>query len=326
MHGANAHYGHRAVLTAYAGVAGDLPLPGLLQHGWNYDLGAVRDDVLLPAPDPFFVWSDRNLRNCRNAGLTHVSSIGSPFLYLPPLPQPPQPEPGSLLALPIHGWERQRIAHDFQNYCKALLPLRSQFRKITVCMYWFDLQFPENREVFEREGIDVVTAGHRDGNPRFLHGMRDLLLQYETLTTNRAQTGLFYALSLGLKAFLHGPRAGVETSVDPSGQLFDAWQAQEFPQLLWKNFQGDPHRDLGLQELGQAHVLSPENLRKALLWEPEHRAELERRAQAFRIRTSKGARRQWYRWTGRLAAATSQAAPVQVQPSAAPVTSPRPQA
>lgn len=84
MFGSNGHYGHRGILNRYAGTEGR-KIPGLLQHGWNHDLGATLEDVLLPRPAPFFLWSARNLRECKKLGLSHAVPVGSPFLYLPPL-------------------------------------------------------------------------------------------------------------------------------------------------------------------------------------------------------------------------------------------------
>src|SRR5262245_24318986 len=108
MFGSNGHYGHRIILNRYAGVS-DRKIPGLVQHGWNHDLGATLEDVLLPKPDPFYLWSDRNLRECRRLGLSHAVPLGAPFLYLPPVEERIEAPPKSLLVVPSHGWEQARI-------------------------------------------------------------------------------------------------------------------------------------------------------------------------------------------------------------------------
>lgn len=303
MHGANAHYGHRAILNKYAQVADGTALPGLLQHGWNHDMGATLADIRVPHPEPFYTWSPRNLTNCRRSGQEHVVGIGSPFLYLPALAARPQAAPGSLLAIPIHGWELEHVQQDFTDYARALGELSGQFSRITICMYWYDHQFAANRKPFEDLGMTVVTVGHRDANPAFLPDMRDLLLRHACVTSNRAQTGLFYGMYLGLPTFLYGPPTGVEPRLDHSGHLWDAWQQREFPQLAWSRYQGDAFPDIGGAELGLPFHRSPEALRDLLLWQPDQRPELDRRVAAFRVRTSQGARRWWHRVTGRMAAA-----------------------
>jgi hypothetical protein len=296
MHGSNGHYSHRTILNRYAGVAEGTPLPGLLQHGWNHDLGAVRGDVLIPAPDPFFLWNRRNLEHCQRAGLGHAVAVGAPFLYLPPA-DPPQPTPRSLIAVPLHSWEKVKIQQDFEQYAAALAQIAGQFSRVAVSLYWFDYQDPANRAVFERRGMEVVTVGARDSNPNFLSDQRQMLLGYSHVTSNRVQTGLFYALALGLRGFLHGPPMGVEDRIDRTGELFDAWQRREFPELAGERFGDDDLRWLGERELGLEFKRTPEQLRELFQWNPLDRLTLERRCWDFRVRhASPGRSRLWRRW------------------------------
>lgn len=295
MFGSNDHYGHRAILTRYGGVADGRAIPGLVQHGWNHDLGATPEDIRHPAPDPFFLWSERNLRQCKRAGLDdRVVPLGAPFLYLPPVEQPVAAEPGSLLVVPIHGWEQEKIPHDFRQYAAEVAELRKSFRKITVCLYWFDHQFPEYRQPFEDLGVEITTVGPRDRNPAFLHDLRRLMLRFEYVCSNRAQTAVFYALALGRKAFLYGPPIGVEGRLDHSGQLFDAWQRREYPALVWEGFKDACYREIGEDELGLRYRREPAALRELFLWEPGQAGELERRIEARRALLRRR------RWEGRV--------------------------
>lgn len=294
MFGSNAHYGHRSILNRYGGVPVGHPIPGLVQHGWNYDLGATLEDISLPHPEPFFLWSSRNLRQCTKAGIaSRVRPIGAPFLYLPPDPELPTAPPKSLLVMPIHGWEKERIAQDFAEYAKQTATLAREFSKVTVCLYWFEYQFAAYRKPFEAEGFEVVTAGKRDRNPRFLVDLRRILAAHEYVTSNRAQTSVFYALALGRKAFLYGPSIGLDGRFDHSGQLYEAWQEREYPSLLWRQFQGDTNVGLGQDELGQEHVRSPEVLRELFLWDEAHRGVLDGKVAARRKQTK------WAPWNRR---------------------------
>ncbi len=285
MHDANGLYSHRPILANYAGVDVNIPLPGILEHGWNNDLGGALSDLRLPMPDPFFVWSHRNLRACLGAGLSHAQGIGAPWLYMPPPPLHQAPQ-RSLLAIPLHSWEKVKIPQDFENYAQALAQIAGQFSQVTVSLYWFDHQDPVNRETFEKRGFRVVTAGHRDNNPHFLRDMRQMLLGHTHVTSNRAQTGLFYGLHLGLKGFLYGPSAGVEATVDRSGDMFAAWQEREFPMLLWKNFQDDAQPQVASDELGADLQLSPQALRDKMLWNPDQQMKLLNIAWQFYIRSA----------------------------------------
>lgn len=289
MFGSNAHYGHRSILNRHGGVPQGHPIPGLVQHGWNYDLGATLQDILLPKPEPFFIWSERNLRQCKKAGIGGlVKPLGSPFLYLPPLAphdlEGAKTEPGSLLVMPIHGWEKERISQDFHEYAAHTAELRRDFKKITVCLYWFDFQFEQYRKPWEALGFDVITAGPRDRNPGFLHDLRRLMLRFEYVSSNRVQTSAFYALSLGRKFFLHGPPIGLDGRFDHSGQLFHAWQTMEYPTLRWETFKDVCHRDIGDEELGIGFRREPEALRELFSWTPQQARELDRKQRDKRDR------------------------------------------
>ncbi|MBK9264066.1 MAG: hypothetical protein IPM54_30220 [Polyangiaceae bacterium] len=284
MLGSNGHYGHRNILNAYAGVPVGTPIPGHVQHGWNYDLGSAISQVNCARPCPFFLWSARNLRNCRKAGLAdRVEPLGSPFLYLPPAKEV-EPVARSLLVMPFHGWEKERIQQDFQEYAQAIRDISKDFGKITVCLYWHDMQFAEYRRPFEELGAEVLTVGHRDNNPRFLFDMRDLMLRCEYVTANRVQTAAFYALSLGRKFFVHGPPTGLDGSIDRSGELFHAWQKQEFPRLFWDKFEGMCHKSIGDEELGLEFKRDRDELQELFAWGPERSGELRRRTEAYRTR------------------------------------------
>ncbi len=281
MFGSNGHYGHRTILNRYAGMPDGTPIPGLVEHGWNPDLGATLEDVLLPHPAPFFLWSERNLRNCREAGLgDRVVPIGAPFLYLPPLDKPIEAEPKSLLVMPTHGWEKCRLEHDFELYARNIAEIEKEFRSITVCLYWFEFQEARYRRPFEERGYRVITSGQRDKNPAFLHDLRRLLLGYEYISSNRVGTATFYALHLGRKFFTHGPPVGIEQRIDRTGMLYDAWQSREYPNLVWKNFRDEALPDLGGSELGVSFLRTKEDLLEHFLWRPEKRSALLARVEA----------------------------------------------
>lgn len=285
MFGSNGHYGHRWILNRYAGVPVGTPIPGNLEHGWNYNLGATQADIEAARPDPFYLWSERNLRACRDVGgLDHVVPLGAPFLYMPPLEAPVEAEPGSLLVMPAHGWERCRLQHDFELYARHLSEIEKRFRTITVCLYWFEYQEKQYRAPFESRGYRVITSGQRDQNPTFLLGLRRLILRHEYVSSNRVQTPTFYALHLGRKFFVCGPPVGVEQWVDPTGKLYHAWQSAEYPMLMEEGFRDETYPDIGAKELGLEFLRTPEALRALFLWEPSMKNELAARVKSSRER------------------------------------------
>lgn len=285
MFGSNAHYGHRTILNRYGGVPEGTPIPGLVEHGWNYDLGATLEDILLPAPQPFFVWSEPNLRACEKAGIgDRVVALGAPFLYLPPLEEKMVPAPESLLVMPCHGWEKAKLAHDFEQYARDIDAIAKEFSSVTVCLYWFEYQEAHYRKIFESRGYNIVTSGQRDKNPMFLYDLRKMLSRYEYVSSNRVQTATFYALHLRRKVFIHGPPVGVEQRLDRSGALYDAWQNLHYPMLIWKNFQDDTYPDLAARELGLPFVRTPDALCELFFWQPRQREKLDEFVAAHRRR------------------------------------------
>lgn len=272
----NHYYGHLEVLRQYAGVELPWPMPGRLQHGWTPGpgLGVAH----FAEPWPKFVWAERNLAQCREAGYRDVVGLGAPWLYLPPPPTRPPPPPRSLLVYPFHGWEKEKLAGDMRAYADALDVLRAEgFGPITVCLYWMEFEDANIRGLFAERGFEVITNGRRDGNPTFLHGQRESILDHATVTSNRVCTATFYALSAGCPFFLYGPSMGLSQTHDPSGEEFAAWQAREFPELLFERFGEVCHRELGLRELGASLVRSPEELRRVLCWRTRQSPKLVKR-------------------------------------------------
>ncbi len=258
-------YGHGAILRRYCGVGDRYFVPGLLQHGWNDDIGLPAHQFAEPWPK--YVWSARNRDACERAGYRDVVPIGSPFLYLPEDSPPPGPQDRSLLAFPFHGWEEARVAGDLRDYAEALGQLeRDGFGPITVCLYWLEHSEPRIRAIFEQRGFSVVTNGHREGDPEFVFRQRASIRSHAFVTSNRVGTAAFYSLFSGRPFFLHGPPTGLLGMDDPDGSVFDAWQRREFPELTYENFDATAHPELGAVELGAEFRRSPEELRSLFGW------------------------------------------------------------
>lgn len=272
MFAENRHYGHGDILLAYCGLPASTPIPVRLQHGWQPGLGMRPRDMAQPGPK--IVWSSRNLEQAEAAGYSGAVAIGAPWLYLDPTPDPGPAHPRSLLVVPFHGWERDALHGTMDAYAEAVARLGDEgFGPITVCLYWFEYEQPALRELFERRGFATTTMGHRDQNPYFLHRQRELIRRHAHVSSNRVSTAAFYALEAGRPFFLYGPPVGLSASDDPSGERFDRWQREAFPELLERGGPASPGQlALGARELGVEHRRTPAQLRELLLLGPEHRA------------------------------------------------------
>jgi hypothetical protein len=285
----NGFYGHDQILLAACGGSLESDVPVRIQHGWQP--GPGMSDRSMREPGPKLVWSSRNVAAAEAAGHRDVVPIGAPFVYLPARADDgPSKGARSLLAVPFHGWESQALRGTMDDYADELRRLQAQgWGPITVCLYWFEYEQPEARAAFESRGLETTTMGHREENPEFLERQRSLIRAHSAVTSNRVSTVTFYALHSGRPFFLHGPCAGLSESDDPTGESYDAWQRDEFPQLAGPDASERCDTDLGARELGASHRMPPDRLRDALLIGADHegkRARLRRRrAVARALRT-----------------------------------------
>ncbi len=271
MFAENRHYGHAEILLGYCGLAPDTAIPVRMQHGWQPGFGMRPQDMTQPGPK--IVWSTRNLERASEAGYRGAEAVGAPWVYLEDEPDLGPEHERSVLVVPFHGWEKESVAGTMSGYAEALSALVDQgFGPITVCLYWFEYEQPPLREVFESRGFATTTMGHRNDNPEFLRRQRALIRRHRFVSSNRVSTAAFYSLDADRAFFLYGPPAGLSASDDPSGERFDAWQRESFPELCWERFDETCRQDIGERELGREHKLDPDRLREILLLGPEHGA------------------------------------------------------
>jgi hypothetical protein len=267
--GDNQYYGHDQILLRYCGLPAQTLIPHPIQHGWQPGPGMSARRMAEPGTK--LLWSRRNLKSAQEQGLRGGLPIGAPFLYLPEYKAVEEPSKQSILAIPFHGWEKEGLASGMDLYAEDLSALsREGFGPVTVCLYWTEYEQEQLRAVFEDRGFRVTTMGHRDGNPEFLHKQRALISEHALVTSNRVCTAAFYALSMGVPFFLWGAVQGLSQSKDPTGEIFDAWQRETFPELCRENFDGSCRRELALYELGAEYLLSPAELKKTLHLGREH--------------------------------------------------------
>lgn len=271
MFGDNLHYGHAEILLAYCGLPRDTPIPVQIQHGWQPGFGLRPQDLAQPGPK--MIWSTRNLERAIEAGYRGAVALGAPWIYLPDEPDPGPEHERSVLVVPFHGWEKASVSGTMADYAEALTRLEARgFGPITVCLYWFEYEQQPLRELFESRGFATTTMGHRNDNPEFLPRQRALIRRHRFVTSNRVSTAAFYALDAGRPFFLYGPVTGLSESEDPTGEVFDRWQREAFPELCFERFDESCQQAIGAAELGREHKRSPEQLRDELLLGPEHSA------------------------------------------------------
>ncbi len=271
----NRYYGHDAVLKRYARVRLPYIVPGEIQHGWHADAGIYGDLTQHTEAEKMarrYVWNRRNLERALDCGYRNTVAIGAPFLYLPGETTEAASGFGerSLLLFPFHTWEREPFidpVHTYRDYIQEIRELRNAFSPITVCLYWIQYENPDIVRLFEENGLQVTTLGHRDDNPTFLHKFRSLAANHEHVSSNSLSTAVFYALYMRKKAFLFGHPPYSEVRWLPTANVADTGEhAALYTELGWKDFDNRSHYWVGETELGLEFKRTPAELRRLFRW------------------------------------------------------------
>jgi hypothetical protein len=262
MHGLNASYGHKSILSSFTGEVHELPIWGFVQHGWTpFDGWTERKN--LPARWPRFVWSSSVIeRRPSHRKPAPYRTIGSPFAYLVThLGGHLIPAPGNgCIAFPVHSSESASVIGSHKQYARELVEREGT---VDVCLYWRDLEDAETRNAYEECGHRLVTVGTPRTDRFFLARWLRLLEGKTRAVSNRVSTSVIYAASLGLRAEVYGTPMRVVGLGESTDEDRDHGLT-----LLPPAVSGVAYipPDWARQELGFGELLSPEDLCDALGW------------------------------------------------------------
>lgn len=268
MHHANSFYGHAAVLARYCGMPSAAPIWGYLQHGWNLHHGFAVGHDFIPGV-PKLVWSQGVRRRGWAMGLRDYVVIGAPWAYLLRMePGPPGAGRGTIV-YPFHGWEGQQIVGDHAAYADEVRAVEGDV-PLTMCLYWNDYEQHDIRKTYEDKGFRVISHGRRGhlgvgGDADFLDRQLVELRAHRRVVSNRLGSALLYGASLGREIGVYGDPMVLQHDHAVLGGM--ARQLRLFPQLHHDRVDPDEAERTARVELGQDHLLAPEDLRHALGWE-----------------------------------------------------------
>lgn len=264
----NRAYGHAQILSEYAGFSRARWVPGALQHGWNPFDGIGMNDGAWRAL-PKFVWSDDNVRRGLELGGRNYLAIGAPWLYLLRMqgrPTPPPERVRSTVAFPFHATIHTRMVGSHADYARDLAEGEGA-RSLTVCLQWIDAANPETRRAYEDVGATVVTLGRgtsgAPGHERFLHRQLALIGQHDRLVSNRLATCIFYGAAAGREVGIYG----TDMSLEGQPRYTDSELPERWPQLHHHTVAADVAEAAWREQLGDRHVLEPEELRHIMGWD-----------------------------------------------------------
>lgn len=275
-------YGTGKIMRLYSGFPSFLPLPVSIQHGWAMSTSPVH--AAEKAPENWY-WSLAAKERYANAyPKIGTRTSGAPFLYLLQvlgyIPLPKAQQQGSIV-FPSHSTYTIDMVCDFDQYAAALVALPAEYHPITVCLYYTDYNYGL-AESFQRQGLSVVTNGPTNLDKNFLwnfvrnvHGRRHIF-------SNQMSSSLLFGVAMNLTAHFWGPEFQV---FNPNkfwrehdfNQYHRSWEAQFQEVFRFPDPDLRHQQQMAAAELGQAHMLSPQQMRH-LLWRltlhPKYRAQL----------------------------------------------------
>jgi hypothetical protein len=241
-----------------------------VQHGWTpvSPIATHFADLAGSAPaGKLFTWthSSRGWTEDESQQSTGFAStaIGSPFLYLLDMVKAAGELPLRTIdtvVFPFHGTRLVSVEGDQHAYARQV---RDQEGPATVCLHVDDLERPEIVDAWTSAGHNITTAGERR-DPYFLARILWLLASSRKVVSNRLATALVYGAAVGTEVSIYGPHFHIAGISETS--------SEEYLKRLWPEFYSGSAADLNRQgeiadqELGRAHLRSPEELRRLLGW------------------------------------------------------------
>ena len=271
----NLYYGHYNILKKYSKIILPYKINGEVQHGWSPNHGIPSNPLLQNSEDKnkrYYLINEDNKKKSIHYGYNNVHVIGAPFIYLPGiLEKDDTKSPNSLILFPLHTTEyddfKDSIA-SYKNYIKELKKIIHFFNFITVSLGWREFDNKKIVGLFENEGIKVITMGHRDNNPKFLHNFVKIVRCHEYVSSDSFSSAIFYSLLMRKKVFIYGKHMGEEVEINWKGMVKDYQKLykQRYPELKWENFSYRSYPEIGEKELGLSFKLSPKKMREVFGW------------------------------------------------------------
>lgn len=271
MDSSNHWYGHAHILAEYCGLDKNAPprINGIIQHGWTFVHGFGYGHQP-PWGFTKYVWGEVNARRGQAIGWRDYLTIGAPFRYLSRLrPVDEQAERRGTIWYPFHG------TADYESVTGAHDALIRQIREVegdepvTVCLYYVEYDQPEIRAEYENAGFRVICHGQRGAKwqgttPDFLDRQLAELRRHRRVVSNRLSTAIFYGLSEGLEAGVYGdPMTFVGGR---AGFIGDGLLERNYAAMFGPRTDTATCRAIADDELGEAWLMEPNELRHALGW------------------------------------------------------------
>jgi len=259
------NYGHDLILRRYAGYPRPLPMNVRIQHGWYHDIEDRLSDLHVDQPIQF-VWSRRMADRWRAYSQRKVIVSGTPLVHFRHMEGiERRPDAAGTVVFPQHSTRSYDSVYDVQRYCRDLDALPDEYRPITICLHFRDVE--RLAPGFRENGYsEIVTAGKsRAPDLGFARNFYSILSRHKYASSNDILTGMFYAIEMGIPFFIYGPEAEDYSTADGSRGNFKPFADEIRPLFTGPSTTiSDEQRRLVTEELGIEDAMLPQELRREL--------------------------------------------------------------
>jgi hypothetical protein len=268
LYAGGGYYGIGKIIKEYANFPVCLPFPASIQHGGLTRITHIHD-AFPGSPENWFWTEDLAAKYQHEFRGLNIRVVGAPFLYL--LTHLNYVEPldmkGSIV-FPAHSSHLIKVECDFEKYADMLEALPDEYKPITVCMYFLDIESGFDAS-FKRKGFEIVKNGDSLYDINFLKQFIENTRGKKYAFSNQATSALLFASAMGLVSFFYGPQY-TEMSNDPYYNPLDwtdeisDWEQQSLSYFRFPNCDIQTQREFVFNELGKPFLLTPKEMNKTL--------------------------------------------------------------
>jgi hypothetical protein len=200
----NDFYGHATLIKRYCGLPQDFVLPGVMPHAPSLQHSVWDAEVNHPL-QRHLVFSSVQEKIYPAFSKKPITVIGSPFycglnLLADEVAGIRQRARGTIV-FPFHSTHHVTIEYDSDSFLNQLKQLPGEWKPITICMYWRDVQMGRHRPYIDA-GFDCVSAGHIYDHDFLLRFIREVAAR-ERCFTNEMGTCAYLCSALGLPVTIY---------------------------------------------------------------------------------------------------------------------------
>lgn len=259
MYAGAGFYGIRETLLAYAKLPGFLPLPVAVQHGWLRYATTFET-----SGNPPEIWVDSQRIASELAAFypkNKIRIVGSFYYYLMGLLKnelPPVVRSGSI-CIPPHSSHFVSTVYSVEDFAHKLTKLGNEYKPITVMLYFLDM-ISSTIETYEKYGFKVVSNGSLF-EANFLKNFVRNVHDKQHCIFSELGSGVLFAADMGLN-LIH---IDIESRHVNLGQKHGTDEQRSGIKMFDEKFIRSLDKDQVALELGKRYLLSPSELRKAIL-------------------------------------------------------------